>query len=283
MHCPNYGFENLEGLKFCHDCGTPLRMPCAQCGFMNQPQAKFCGECGPLFPREPQPRRPTSGPAPSCTSELHPWLPWPRRFCPRRVLWRASASKSPSSSPTLKAPWRCLPTETRRRLGTCSTRYWKACWQPSIAATGRSTKSWAAASWPCSGRRWNMKTMRPPGLGAIAGSVAHFDFRGKIRKSGIKNSMAYRLQNARKSKFATESSQLRLPCDLFPPLDSRSVDQALILPLAQPWSPREHIHARASAGQVRPHPVRPSPVPATDPAPRRPNSRVRPKAESSPR
>jgi ribosomal protein L40E len=51
MHCPNCGFENPEGLKFCHECGTPLRMPCTQCGFMNQPQAKFCGECGPLCPR----------------------------------------------------------------------------------------------------------------------------------------------------------------------------------------------------------------------------------------
>jgi Double zinc ribbon len=58
MHCPNCGFENLEGLKFCHECGTPPRMPCTQCGFMNQPQAKFYGECGPLFPREPEPRPP---------------------------------------------------------------------------------------------------------------------------------------------------------------------------------------------------------------------------------
>jgi class 3 adenylate cyclase len=46
MHCPSCGFENPEGLKFCNECGTPLRMPCAQCGFTNQPQAKFCGECG---------------------------------------------------------------------------------------------------------------------------------------------------------------------------------------------------------------------------------------------
>jgi class 3 adenylate cyclase len=46
MRCPSCGFENPEGLKFCNECGTPLRMPCAQCGFANQPQAKFCGECG---------------------------------------------------------------------------------------------------------------------------------------------------------------------------------------------------------------------------------------------
>src|SRR5919109_1571360 len=46
MRCPSCGFENPEGLKFCNECGAPLRMPCAQCGFVNQPQAKFCGECG---------------------------------------------------------------------------------------------------------------------------------------------------------------------------------------------------------------------------------------------
>jgi class 3 adenylate cyclase len=52
MHCPSCGFENPEGLKFCNECGAPLRMPCAQCRFMNQPQAKFCGACGAaLSPR----------------------------------------------------------------------------------------------------------------------------------------------------------------------------------------------------------------------------------------
>jgi hypothetical protein len=38
----------------------------------------------------------------------------------------------------------------------------------------------------------------------LRGSVANFDFRGKIRKIGISNSMTYRPPNARKSKFATE-------------------------------------------------------------------------------
>ena len=35
-------------------------------------------------------------------------------------------------------------------------------------------------------------------------SVANFDFRGKIRKSALVNSMTYRRQNSRKSNFATE-------------------------------------------------------------------------------
>jgi class 3 adenylate cyclase/tetratricopeptide (TPR) repeat protein len=52
MRCPRCGFENPEGLKFCNDCGTPLRMRCAQCGFANQPQAKFCGECGAALPAQ---------------------------------------------------------------------------------------------------------------------------------------------------------------------------------------------------------------------------------------
>ena len=58
MHCPSCGFENPEGLKFCNDCGTPLRMPCAQCGFANQPQAKFCGECGASLSPHPPALRP---------------------------------------------------------------------------------------------------------------------------------------------------------------------------------------------------------------------------------
>jgi Double zinc ribbon len=46
MRCPRCGVENPEGLKFCNECGTALRMLCAQCGFADQPQAKFCGACG---------------------------------------------------------------------------------------------------------------------------------------------------------------------------------------------------------------------------------------------
>ena len=38
---------------------------------------------------------------------------------------------------------------------------------------------------------------------AYQGSVAKFDFLGKIQKSGVRNSMTYRLPNSRKSNFAT--------------------------------------------------------------------------------
>jgi class 3 adenylate cyclase/tetratricopeptide (TPR) repeat protein len=64
MHCPSCGFENPEGLKFCNECGAPLRMPCSQCGFANQPQAKFCGECGAALP--PQARASPAPPLAPC-------------------------------------------------------------------------------------------------------------------------------------------------------------------------------------------------------------------------
>ena len=42
--------------------------------------------------------------------------------------------------------------------------------------------------------------------GNYDGSVTKFDFWGKIQKSGVRNSISYRLQNSRKSNFATEPS-----------------------------------------------------------------------------
>src|ERR1700752_3269499 len=44
--------------------------------------------------------------------------------------------------------------------------------------------------------------------GARNGSVANFDFRGKIRKSTLGNSMTYRHKNSRNSNFATEPFRL---------------------------------------------------------------------------
>jgi class 3 adenylate cyclase/tetratricopeptide (TPR) repeat protein len=65
MRCPRCGFKNPEGLKFCNECGAPLRMPCAQCGFANQPQAKFCGACGAaLLPQAGASTAPLRAPRP---------------------------------------------------------------------------------------------------------------------------------------------------------------------------------------------------------------------------
>src|SRR6267143_1190223 len=48
MHCSACRAENPEGLKFCNQCGTPLKSMarCAKCGFVNAPGARFCGDCG---------------------------------------------------------------------------------------------------------------------------------------------------------------------------------------------------------------------------------------------
>ena len=55
MHCPSCGFENQEGMKFCNECGVPLRSQCPQCGFENPSSSKFCGECGTALSPQPHP------------------------------------------------------------------------------------------------------------------------------------------------------------------------------------------------------------------------------------
>jgi class 3 adenylate cyclase/tetratricopeptide (TPR) repeat protein len=46
MKCPECQFENIEGMKFCGECGAKLEKICPGCNFTNPPNFKFCGECG---------------------------------------------------------------------------------------------------------------------------------------------------------------------------------------------------------------------------------------------
>ncbi len=46
MECPSCGAANLEGKKFCGDCGTPLPVRCTACGAENPSGKKFCADCG---------------------------------------------------------------------------------------------------------------------------------------------------------------------------------------------------------------------------------------------
>jgi class 3 adenylate cyclase/tetratricopeptide (TPR) repeat protein len=63
MTCPSCGHENLEGQKFCGECGTPLQAACPSCGAQNAPGQKFCGECGEALAAQPGQATPPSAPA----------------------------------------------------------------------------------------------------------------------------------------------------------------------------------------------------------------------------
>jgi len=47
--CSNCSTQLVEGSRFCHICGTPVKnqeIICADCGYPYRPGAKFCGKCG---------------------------------------------------------------------------------------------------------------------------------------------------------------------------------------------------------------------------------------------
>jgi class 3 adenylate cyclase/tetratricopeptide (TPR) repeat protein len=48
MKCPNCGFNNPDGSKFCRDCGASLKqnIACLNCGSSHPPGSKFCTDCG---------------------------------------------------------------------------------------------------------------------------------------------------------------------------------------------------------------------------------------------
>ena len=46
MQCLKCHTENLEGSRFCAECGASLESVCLDCGFTNYPDAKFCSGCG---------------------------------------------------------------------------------------------------------------------------------------------------------------------------------------------------------------------------------------------
>lgn len=44
--CPNCGFENPAGVKFCQNCGSAMTTKCRRCGTPNTLGVVFCGNCG---------------------------------------------------------------------------------------------------------------------------------------------------------------------------------------------------------------------------------------------
>ena len=46
MRCPQCGFGNRDGVRFCEECGGKLEVTCSACGAAVPPGRKFCGDCG---------------------------------------------------------------------------------------------------------------------------------------------------------------------------------------------------------------------------------------------
>jgi uncharacterized membrane protein YvbJ len=46
MKCPSCQADDVEGARFCDECGSKLELVCRQCGTANRPGAKFCLKCG---------------------------------------------------------------------------------------------------------------------------------------------------------------------------------------------------------------------------------------------
>jgi membrane protease subunit (stomatin/prohibitin family) len=44
--CPSCGAQNMQGARFCQNCGQPLARNCPSCNQPVQPGSKFCPNCG---------------------------------------------------------------------------------------------------------------------------------------------------------------------------------------------------------------------------------------------
>lgn len=44
--CVQCRHNNLDGSKFCNECGSQLSSSCSKCGSSNPPEASYCNQCG---------------------------------------------------------------------------------------------------------------------------------------------------------------------------------------------------------------------------------------------
>lgn len=97
MKCPNCGFENRPGARFCKGCGQPLEPPtppppaeviCPHCGTKNKPGARFCAHCGTAIsppaavPSAPPPPTPPPAYGPPSAAPTPPAAPPPAAVPP---------------------------------------------------------------------------------------------------------------------------------------------------------------------------------------------------------
>jgi class 3 adenylate cyclase/tetratricopeptide (TPR) repeat protein len=76
MDCPSCGHHNLDGSRFCADCGHPLSgsVACPACGAAMMPGQRFCSGCGRPLATAPglaPPPTPASGPDPRSLTPAH--------------------------------------------------------------------------------------------------------------------------------------------------------------------------------------------------------------------
>jgi len=62
MQCPRCHAENLDGRRFCGECGQSLALKCPGCGFLNEGNEKFCGGCGAATAPNAAPSSPSRSP-----------------------------------------------------------------------------------------------------------------------------------------------------------------------------------------------------------------------------
>src|SRR4051794_12059982 len=86
MQCPQCQAENLDGLRFCEDCGARLDSKCPKCGAEIRPGKKFCGSCGHALGAPISARIPVASPAPAPTPEAYT----PRHLAERILTSRAA-------------------------------------------------------------------------------------------------------------------------------------------------------------------------------------------------
>jgi hypothetical protein len=53
MKCPRCQADNIDGARFCEDCGARLELACPSCGQPVSAGKKFCRSCGAALTAEP--------------------------------------------------------------------------------------------------------------------------------------------------------------------------------------------------------------------------------------
>ena len=111
MVCPSCGTENLEGKKFCKECGTALARAtnCGSCGAALAGDEKFCDECGAPLAAE---NRPGAESRPPREAPASPSVGWSACSSPTwsasRGVGVAGRRGDAGASVALFRPWRRL-------------------------------------------------------------------------------------------------------------------------------------------------------------------------------